>query len=432
MQNYRIAARQTASLAARVEPLVRKALQGNGAIRAWSLQAFIFAAIIAMGGGALRGQHPNAPSQARSPDPCAIRDLTKSDIQGLKIYAPDGKRYLIKKEDEDGISQVYFGQVNSPAIQCATCDPKPGGPSRDRFKMQPNWHPSGDWISLAVEDEEYSPPPILGWSRDYVEGQLQNGIWTNMYALSTDGQRWYRLTDFGSGKSGSADGFTGPAFTPDGRHAVWSQIIDGNILKYWPFGKWQLILADFVVERGTPRFTNLRDITPEGMNWNEPGNFSPDNVTFLFSGSDQPDAQGMDTYSYNIATGEVKNLNNSPAVWDEHAYYSPDGEKILFMSAYPYRDDPKASQVLSIKTEYMIMNKDGSDLRQLTHYREPGYPEYADGGIAADGRWSPDGSSVSLSRLFFPNFSYWSLDFEGRCGGQLNRSIHPVRSRTGR
>ena len=74
--------------------------------------------------------------------------------------SPDGRAYLINKEDEKGTAQIYRGAA-------------------DRFKMQPAWHPSGRWVLLAVERDKYSPPPVLGWSRQYVEGQLQNGLWTN-------------------------------------------------------------------------------------------------------------------------------------------------------------------------------------------------------------------------------------------------------------
>lgn len=284
--------------------------------------------------------------------------------------------------------------------------------------MQPHWHPSGRWIFLAVERDQYSPPPILGWNRNYVEGQLQNGLWTNMYAISPDGLQWHRLTDFKSGTRGVPDGFTGPAFTPDGQRAIWSQAVDGNVFRYRPFGRWELILADFDERNGMPRLSNPRNITPEGMHWNEPGNFSPDNVSFLFTGSVESDAQGMDQYILNVQTRQLTNLTQSPTTWDEHGYFSPDGEKIIFMSANPYRNDPKASKVLSIKTEFMLMNKDGSGLVQLTHFRQPGYPEYSkEGGIAASPVWSPDGRSANLRRLFFPEYEYWDVVFAGPCGG---------------
>src|SRR6185436_12504384 len=111
-------------------------------------------------------------------------------------------------------------------------------------KMQPTWYPDGNWIFMAVERDQYTTPPILGASKDYVKGQLENGIWTNMWAVSPDGKQWYRLTDFQSNVPGVADGYTGPAFTPDGKIAVWSQAMDGNIFAYYPFGRWAMMEAD--------------------------------------------------------------------------------------------------------------------------------------------------------------------------------------------
>ena len=362
-------------------------------------------------------------------DPCAVKHLRKSDAQGLKVYSPDGARYLLNKEDEEGTAQIYIGRTGASDITCLTCVELPNGPKRKRFKMQPRWHPSSKWIFLAVEREKYSPPPVLGWSRSYVEGQLQCGIWTNMYAVSADGKEWHRLTDFKSGKKGVPDGYTGPAFTSDGKRAVWSQIVDGNIFKY-TFGRWELILADVEERNGVPALTNLREITPDGMHWNEPGNFHPANESLLLTGSTEKDAKGQDQYILNIRTGKLTNLTKSPTVWDEHGLFSPDGEKIVFMSAHPYRSDPKSSEILSIKTEFMMMDRDGANLAQLTHFREPGYPEYSKkGGIAATPEWSPDGRSLNLARLFFPKYEYWDVIFEGPCGKRETRSYRLERLR---
>jgi Tol biopolymer transport system component len=357
------------------------------------------------------------PARNRKTEACDVQTLKRSEIQGLRVYSPDGSRFLINKKDGKGIAQIYISTLGSSALTCITCTQQPGSPKPQRMKMQPGWHPSGRWIFLAAERDEYSPPPLLGWNRGYVEGQLQNGLWTNMYAVSPDGARWHRLTDFKTGPAGTPNGFTGPAFTPDGRQAVWSQAVDGNVFHYWPFGRWELMLADFDEKDGIPGFSNQKNITPQGMNWNEPGNFSPDNVSLLLTGSTEKDAQGMDQYLLNVKAGNLTNLTHSPTVWDEHGFLSPDGERVIFMSAYPYRADPKSSQFWSIKTEFMLMNKDGSGLTQLTHFREPGYPEYSTkGGIAATPEWSHDGRSVYLARLFFPDYEYWDIVFQGSCG----------------
>ena len=357
----------------------------------------------------------NANRQARWPEAgaCTVQSLTRGD--GLKAYSHDGSSFVVNKEDENGTAQMYLGRDGQPGLTCITCEERPGGPKRERFKMQPRWHPSGKWLFMAVERDKFSPPPILGWSRKFVEGQLQNGLFTNMWAMTIDGMHWYRLSDFKSGVRNMPDGFTGPAFTPDGTQAIWSQIVDGNVFRYSPFGRWELILADVQVKDGAPSYANLRNITPRGMHWNEPGDFSPDGVSFVLTGSTEKDAQGQDIYILNIKTGKLTNLTNSPTVWDEHGVFSPDGEKIVMMSAYPYRSDPNASKIFGIKTEFMLMNKDGSNLMQLTRFRERGSPEYTEA-IAATPQWSHDGRSLSLAALMFPDYEFYELTFRGPCG----------------
>ena len=334
--------------------------------------------------------------------------LSQNGVQGLA--SPDGHSFLINTDDQNGVFQVYIGHPGDPTLTCLTNVQKPGGPKPERMKMQAHWHPSGKFIFMAVERDSYNTPPILGLDRNYVKGILQTGVWTDMWAMTPDGETWFQLTHFQSGIPGIPDGFTGPAFTNDGKRAVWSQIVDGNIFAYWPFGRWQLIRADYSDTGGTPQFTDLTDITPSGMYWNEPGNFSPDNVSVLLSGSVEADAEGMDQYILNIENGQLTDLTNSPTVWDEHGVFSPDGEKIIFMSAYPYRDDPNSSKTLTIKTEFMLMNKDGSGLTQLTHFLSPGYPESGTSGIAAAAFWH-DNYSATLSQLFFPDYAYWEIQF---------------------
>jgi hypothetical protein len=38
---------------------------------------------------------------------CEIKELKKSEIQGVKVSFPDGSRFLINREDENEVAQVY-------------------------------------------------------------------------------------------------------------------------------------------------------------------------------------------------------------------------------------------------------------------------------------------------------------------------------------
>lgn len=352
---------------------------------------------------------------ATEKDPCDVRIIQRSRLGGVVVWAPDGNRYLVNKEDKNGIAQVYTGKRGSAHLTCVTCQSLPGGPTKGKFKMQSQWHPSGEWIIMAAEQEKFDRPWFA--TNDLVEGWLQCGIWVDMYAMRPDGREWHKLQDFGP--TVKADGFTGPAFTPDGKRAVWAQIVDGNVFKY-SFGKWELIMADFDDSDGVPKMTNLRNITPDDTFWVEPGNFSPNGHDLLLSADtgfpDHSKVQGQDQYVLNVDTGQVTNLTNTPTIWDEHGVYSPDGEKIMFMSSLPY---PNNSTIWNIKTEFMLMDKDGSNLRRVTRYFEKGAPEYSEkNGIAAVGAWSPDGARFSAISLVFPNYQVWDIQFEGRCGNQ--------------
>lgn len=353
------------------------------------------------------------------PKACEIAGLELSPATGFKAYSPDGKRFVLNKEDAAGIGQIYIGNAGSDKVTCLTCVQRPGGPGPDRYKTQAGWHPSGRWIIFAAERDSYSKPPILGDNRDYIEGQIRNGLYVNVWAITPDGENWHRLTDLRDGPWGvpMPSGITGPVISPDGKKAYWSQIVDGNIFAYYPFGRWELMLADFVVENGIPKLANAKNITPPGMHWNEPGNFAPDGSWFIFSGSTEKDAQGMDQYRYDIPTGKLTNLTNTPTIWDEHGRLSPDGKKIIWMSAYPYRSDPGSSKILSIRTDFMLMDADGTNYRQLTHFKETGYPESSDG-IAASMEWDADGRTAQLRQLFFPNYRDWTIEFKGPCGKQ--------------
>lgn len=76
-----------------------------------------------------------------------------------------------------------------------------------------------------------------------------------------------------------------------------------------------------------------------------------------------------------VERNKPKNLTNSPTVWNEHGVYSSDGTKISFMSSYTYRSESGSNKLTSLKTEFMLMDSDGSHLQQITHFNVPGYAE---------------------------------------------------------
>jgi Tol biopolymer transport system component len=369
---------------------------------------------------------PESGLKKRPAIPC--KTTFKRAPDGIVVWSPNSKQYLINKQDSAGIFQIYVGNAGSAPV-CISCTQQAHGPAPSLHKLQPRWYPSGQWIVLAVEQANFQPPLlatpalILGW--------LQSGIWVNIFMARPDGSEWYQLSDFGADQA--ANGFTGVAFTPDGTKAVWAQILNGTIPPYL-FGQWRLMLADYQESGGVPSFSNIRDITPAGAIWVEPGNFAPDGKSLLITSDiGMTNPVGMDQFIVNIDTGDVRNLTNSPNVWDEHGVFSPDGSKILFMSSYPFQNNPLADTVLFLETEFMLMDSDGSHLVQLSHFNSPGYPESNPPNqktVAAVGAWNRDSRSISALNLIFPNYQTWSISFYGLCATVLRpeaQNFFPIR-----
>ncbi len=362
-----------------------------------------------------------ALASAAADPACKVRlvDKAASSYENVAL-APAGDLLAITRPDARGVYQVYTGKPGEgEPTACISCDAeRPGMPRLDRNKPMISWHPSGEWLVVGVEEDNHD----LAWMPSaWQRGLLQSGIWLNLWITDRSGSRWHQVSDFRKGVNGPSDGFVGVAFTPDGKRGVWAEIVDGNVFANH-FGVWRLYLADFSVSAGgTPGFVNKRDITPAGARWVEPGNFHPDGLRLLISADvGMKDAEGQDQFVLDVESGELVNLTRSPDVWDEHGLFSPDGRKITFMSSYPYRHQKDSHKVTSLKTEFMLMNADGSELQQITHFNEPGYPEsLPKNTVAAVAQFVGDGSR-SFATVMAPDYSFgktnWVITFEGRCG----------------
>ncbi len=349
---------------------------------------------------------------------CRVKSVQKAPTSYENAaQSPVSDLVAVTQPDPKGVYQVYTTHRGATNLTCISC----AAASRDR-RLQGNkpmisWHPSGKWLIVGVEEatHDYMMMPD-SWKR----GLLQSGIWLNMWVTTPAGDRWVQITDFNK-KNGPSDGYVGTSFTPDGKQAVWAEIINGNIFANH-FGVWKLYIADFSVGAGgAPSLENKRDITPAGARWVEPGNFAPDGRHILISSDiGMRDAQGQDQFTLDTATGQVRDLTNSPSVWDEHGLYSSDGTKISFMSSYPYRSESGSNKVTSLKTEFMAMDSDGSHLQQITHFNSPGYPEsQPKRTVAAVAGFVPDGSQL-FATVMSTNNSFtktnWIVTFEGHCG----------------
>ncbi|MFN0062047.1 MAG: TolB family protein [Myxococcaceae bacterium] len=360
--------------------------------------------------------------------PSTFENVVISPVTGLSYSSmqnPDPAEKcntFLGRTDPNCIYQLYSLDSTMQAT-CLSCTQVPGGPDPRLHKVMLSMHPTGQWIFVGVEqpDHEHQWMP---W--DWQLGIIQSGGWINMWATTPAGDRWYRLTDLGPNKAGS--GYIGPSISPDGATLVWTELQNTgwDALKY-PGGVWKLWRADLVVNplTGAPELNSRIDITPSGAHWLEPGNFAPDGTHMLLSTDiGLPDGQGVwgqDQWSIDVFTGELQNLTQTPTAWDEHGLYSADGKKVVFMSSYPFMNWPvNPNTYLNLRTEFMLINSDGSGLQQLTHFNESGYPEFQGGGnvvAAVAGFTAPD---TLFGTVMGENFSKtnWRIQFNGPCGSQ--------------
>ena len=119
-----------------------------------------------------------------------------------------------------------------------------------------------------------------------------------------------------------------------------------------------------------------------------------------------------------LETGTLKRLTETPADWDEHAHYSPDGRHIAWMSSTGidilWGDTTGHNWQKHLKTDLWVMNANGSEKRRLTHFNQPGHNEYMRGRrcVVSDSAWSPDGKKIVAL-----------LAYENRRGGLRTRII---------
>lgn len=83
--------------------------------------------------------------------------------------------------------------------------------------------------------------------------------------------------------------------------------------------------------------------------------------------------------------------------WDEHAHYSPSGNKIVWMSSNGYGMSKARKWWNELKTDYWIMNADGSDKKQLTFFNANlGNSKRI---ICSDCSWNRDGTRLAITLL---------------------------------
>jgi Tol biopolymer transport system component len=314
-----------------------------------------------------------------------IKERTKSlDWSHTKNLITFGKWGL------DGYVDVYVMQPDGSEEHCLTCD-QPEVPQK--HNGNPAWHPSGKYIVFTAENKN-NPEELKQ------EAQPGRGTNCNLWVMTSDGERFYQLTDYQLRRPFKA--VIHPQFSHNGKQLLWAERIErGSSFS----GGWSLKIADFMVDTEGVHLENIRTLKPgEWSCFYESHAFSNDDTKILFSGNLQSGQipVGLDIYEFDLERDHLRRVTGSDSDWDEHAHYSPDGNKIAWMSSMGFdirwETPSDKNWQKHIVTELWLMNADGSNQQRLTYFNEPGYPEYLDGKrtIVSDSSWSPDGTSIAV------------------------------------
>lgn len=373
----------------------------------------------------------NTKIAAASPQPgkleeqaCKLKDIKYIDAGEGVDFSRDGTQIVYDKRDKDKNYQIWTSRVDGASKKCLTCNKSAGGPDISKNKGFAKWHPSGKYIYFVAEQENY-----VGLKELTTPG---TSWWNNLWIVTVDGSRYFKLTDMYNGVASPENptGILMPQFSKDGKKVFWAERIgDAKPREEANLAKWRLATADFV-DGENPKLLNKKTFNPGGVFF-EAHTFHPfDPNTVLFASdikrSTPYPGNRIDIFKYNLSTGNLVNLTNDDKNWDEHAVFSPDGKKIAWGSSKCCEDyNPVDVDILSkipkkLQLDVFLMDQDGSNKTQLTHFNNRGYREFnPTKSQVFPHSWSPDGTKLGLTQqLKFPDRNVLILNFEGPCGKQ--------------
>ena len=237
-----------------------------------------------------------------------------------------------------------------------------------------DWHPSGRYLIFTAEKQDH--PGTSEWS---IPGR---GAYNDLWAATADGRQVFQLTNL---PVDVGRGIIIPHFSRDGRRVAWSELV-GTINVWDPrlqFGSFVMKVADWEDTWFGPRLANIRTFRPGPEGFYETYGFTPDGSQLIFCSSlATGNVWSSQIFTMDLATGAVTRQLTTDA-YNEHAYYSVDGAKIVWMTNF---------QSTLGGCDWWIMNADGSGKTRLTRFNEPGDPASTGQPVwCGDTAWTPDG-----------------------------------------
>jgi Tol biopolymer transport system component len=288
---------------------------------------------------------------------------------------------------KDGYTDVWVMDEDGANRQCLT-----SGHSTipQLHNGNPAWHPSGKLLVFQALDPAIKGP-LSGTPAYRLYTGPGAGFQNDIWVMDNEGDNTWRLTTLGRGK-----GVLHPHFSPDGKWLVWAEMTSS---KPHGFGTWDIVLAPFLFDGQNVELGEQRRLRPGDHVFYETHGFSPDSDRLIFSAV--PPGEGEESMDIFVCDLQGENLKQLTSLkekqWDEHAHFSPDGSRIVWMSSSENGLKTREINNLKVKTDCWQMASDGSQKSRVTTFNKEGTPHYIPGrNIASDISFSPDGRRFVL------------------------------------
>ena len=280
--------------------------------------------------------------------------------------------------DYQGVNQ-YFAIVDLSSAIKGTARVKFLSHTRDKGNTRHNnanpvFHPSNKFYVFSGQD--------IGVT-EYRRSLPGYGFCTNLYAADINSNVYWPLTTNVSTAKMVRGAFM-PQFSPDGTTLFWT-VCECHPLDKEILGRRSLMLGDFSIVGDVPQLTNAKRIAEDQLSnaFAESYGFSPDGKQLLLAGTRKNvnEWYRMDIGLYSLETNKVTFLTNRTDTWDRYAAFTAMGRKIIWSSSgdytIPYLGIGGSQWQNEMLSELWIMNANGTDKRQLTHFNERGHSHYA-------------------------------------------------------
>lgn len=289
-----------------------------------------------------------------------------------------------------GATEVFVMQPDGSNVRGVTgrmSFPKGGG-----FVGQPAWHPDGKHLVIQVENAN---------SKHTRFNHMSWGVDADLWLIGLDGARAERIW-----RSDALHAALHPHFSADGRLLVFAERNPTRPVAAGPFHPWAALegqnpwdgwaihsAAVDSAATGEKVLTNHRRAAPNGSGFYETHSVSPEGrVVYSFTAGGAPYVD--DIYESDTEGRGMRRLIESPATWDEHGSFSPNGRNLAFISS---RADPEwrapRSHADTLSTELFVRGADGR-IHQVTEFNKG--REEARRYLVSDFDWDRDGRRIAF------------------------------------